>query len=114
MATRSHLRLYCDVSSSRRRRRETDSDDDEQQHLNNGFMTEAVKSGIRTIEQVQQLFSFSCGVPQGSVLCPLLFVMYTTPLSALISSLSLNLYTDDTQVFLSFHPRNFKQRDSYR
>ena len=48
----------------------------------------------------------SCGVLQGLALDPLL---YTTPLSTLISSLFLNhhLYADDTQLFFSFHPRNF-------
>jgi len=50
------------------------------------------------------------GVPQDSVLSPLLFIMYTTPLSTLISSLSLyhNLYADDTRLFLSFHPSDFQ------
>ena len=48
---------------------------------------------------------FGSGVRVG----PLLFILYTSPLSTLISSLSLNhyLYADNTQLFLSFRPPDF-------
>ena len=51
----------------------------------------------------------TCGVSQGSVLGPIRFNLYITPLISLISASSIShlLYADDTQLLISFLPKNF-------
>ena len=55
-----------------------------------------VVNGVRSSKELLQY-----GVPQGSVLGPVLFTLYMQPLSSLISSFNLNyhFYADDTQLY---------------
>ena len=49
--------------------------------------------------------ALSCGVPQGSVLGPLLFTTYTQPLHTILEDIDTHFYADDSQLYLAFQPR---------
>ena len=67
------------------------------------------KQKVKLGNSFSDAFSLPYGVPQGSVLGPLLFTLYTTPLSNIISNFNVthHLYADDTQIYLALDRRNF-------
>ena len=66
---------------------------------------------VKIKDTLSDKITISYGVPHGSVLGPVLFTSYTTPLSAIISSFDINhhLYADDTQIYMSLSVSNVKE-----
>ena len=62
------------------------------------------KASVRIGHATSTPLTISIGVPQGSILGPLLFVLYTKELEAIAQhhGITVKLYADDTQLYLSF------------
>lgn len=57
-------------------------------------------------ERKSSYLTLNAGVPQGSILSPILFALYTSTFSNYLKFTSCHFYADDTQLYLSFAPSN--------
>ena len=75
----------------------------------NGFVTEKPSCRTQFVQYNGYNSSskyFNCGVPQGSILGPLLFLLYINDLCNVSKALDFILFADDTNIFFSRNDPN--------
>lgn len=70
------------------------------------YLTER-KQIVKVDDRFSELFDLSAGVPQGSILGPLLFILYTADIFNTVEYCDLHCFADDTQIYLAFKPDDY-------
>lgn len=79
--------------------------DDTSQHFFNSFLSD--RSQIVKIENILSTKrDVLAGVPQGAILSPLLYTLYTSEFPKILKDCNMHLYADDTQIYYSFDITN--------
>ena len=76
------------------------------------YLTER-KFSILINDEIGDSEDLSYGVPQGSILGPLFYILYVKPIEKIIEGydLNVNLYADDVQIYVGFKANNIKQTE---
>lgn len=64
---------------------------------------------VKIEENISTLLTCDKGVPQGSILGPILYTIYTCDLPEVIKNCKVHLYADDTQLIKEFHPNDINK-----
>ena len=77
------------------------------------YLTDRTQS-MMLISVKSSVHNVPCGVPQGSVLGPMLFTCYTSPLGTIARkyNVSFHCYADDMQLYVPFQPGNLESEAS--